>query len=205
MHLEMPAGGRHGAAQTDSSFSLLSVWLVEADAPMLEDIFADPEDLPRWWASTFLRADALEPGDENAVGKTVRLHAKGLLPHTFRFLVRVREIERYHRIVLSVRGDFEGVAVATVGAGREPGELELKFLWQIRVNHPLISRLVPLARPVFAWNHRWSMAEGEHALRREILRRRGSAADPGTPNRPAVSHGMRFVRDLYRWRPSVSA
>ncbi|MDA0256552.1 MAG: hypothetical protein O3C25_02265 [Chloroflexi bacterium] len=47
----------------------------------------------------------------------------------------------------------------------------LSYDWRVRAEKLLLRRLSWLLRPLFAWNHRWAMAQGERSLRRELERR----------------------------------
>jgi hypothetical protein len=187
-------------------FRLTSVWVFEAQLSEIAEILVEPESITCWWASSFLRAEVLHPGTAGHLGKVVRLHSKGLLPHTFQFVLRVTGIRYPEFVCFAVKGDFEGeAAVSTRPLGE--GRIALVFDWRVTICHPLIQHFVPLARWLFIMNHRWSMRSGERALRREILRRRGASSDAFAPtfeSSPSFPHNMAFIRRLYRWRPAAS-
>jgi hypothetical protein len=69
----------------------------------------------------------------------------------YRFVVAVAP----STLVSRLRGDFEGEGIRMLeplGSGTR-ATLE----WSPVVNTPLVRRLTPLLRPLFAWNHRWAM------------------------------------------------
>src|SRR5437868_5242328 len=73
-------------------YKFLSRWRIEGAEPAaLYDIMADEEALPRWWPAVSLGAEITEPGDENGVGREVRLHMKGWLTYTMLWQYRVGE------------------------------------------------------------------------------------------------------------------
>jgi hypothetical protein len=181
-------------------FRLTSTWTLDASAAEVADIVGDAESISRWWSSSFLRAEVVQEGDGDRRGATVRLHSKGLLPHTFQFLLRVTTVRYPECICFAVRGDFEGDAM--VVAREEDGRLLLFFDWRVTIHQPLIRPLVPLARWLFVMNHRWSMRSGERALQREILIRRGRLQ--ARRHRPTFPHNIALVLRLYRWRPTAS-
>ena len=45
-------------------------------------------------------------------------------------------------------------------------------VWQVTVLRPILRRLSPLLRPIFAWNHRWTTPRGEAGLREFLAERR---------------------------------
>ena len=59
----------------------------------------------------------------------------------------------------------------------------LTYDWRIRADKPLLGWFSPILRPLFAWNHRWAMRQGERSLRRELARR---LRRPGQCRRPSV-------------------
>jgi hypothetical protein len=116
------------------------------------------------------RAD--RAGDERGIGAVVALHTRGWLPYTLRWQFRVTDV-RPDGYALEAWGDFVGHGVWTFeqrGSAERPWVL-LTYDWQIRADKPLLRRLSPLLRPLFAWNHRWAMRQGERSLRRELARR----------------------------------
>lgn len=69
-----------------SDYHFITHWCLPATIEEVSTILSDAEDLARWWPSVYLRVEEVEPGNENGVGKVVKLHTKGWLsnaPHGF--------------------------------------------------------------------------------------------------------------------------
>ena len=200
---ETPAHDSRFAIVTEGRgrvFRLTSRWLLSGEVDEAIRIFHDMETMVDWWAAAFMRMEVVEPGGPESLGKVVRLHTKGLLPHTFQFLARVRAVDLKDAVAIEVRGDFRGSAL--VVAHKVGDLLELTFDWRIEVEHEWISKLAPFFRPIFAWNHRWVMRHGRDGFQREIYRRRGVPTPelPSVRTGPTFPHSFRFVRELYGWR-----
>jgi hypothetical protein len=186
-------------------FRLTSVWRLDGEVSEAIAIFHDMATIVDWWPAAFMRIEIVDPGGPASLGKVVRLHTKGLLPHTFQFLARMGDVDRPDTVEIAVRGDFHGLAL--IAARKVDDRFELRFDWQIRLRHPLMSRIAPFVRPVLAWNHGWVMRHGRSGLQREIYRRRGMPALSLAPIRtsPTFPHNLRFVRSLYGWRRCPTA
>ena len=75
---------------------------------------------------------------------------------------------------MAVSGDFDGEGHWHLRADGD--HIELLHVWKVLVNKPIVRILSPLLRPLFAWNHHWTMRRGEEALNRELARRRREAS-----------------------------
>jgi hypothetical protein len=153
-----------------NDYHFVTTWTFEATPEELTAILADIDGLARWWPSVYLQVKTLEPGDENGVGRRVELLTKGRLPYKLRWQFTVIESDPPFGFVIQAQGDFMGRGVWTL----EPrgNGTDVTFDWRIRAEKPLLKRLSFLLKPLFAWNHRWAMQEGERCLREEIQRRR---------------------------------
>ena len=158
-------------AQNDYHF--VTRWLVPATAQEVSDVLADPTDLPRWWPSVYLSAEAVAPGDAAGIGRTVRLHTRGWLPYTLDWTLRVTESREPHGFVFEAEGDFEGVGEWSFES--DGAWLGVSFDWQIEARKPLLRLLGPFFRPALEANHRWAMRRGEESLRIELDRRRAAS------------------------------
>ena len=80
------------------------------------------------------------------------------------------------RLALEATGDFVGSGVWTLT--QDGNATEVKYVWAIRAQKPLLRHLSFLLKPVFTLNHRWAMARGLESLDLELERRRGKLAAP---------------------------
>ena len=175
-----------------AQYRFLTEWDVVGTAREVSDVLADPLELSRWWPSVYLAVAELEPGGEGGVGRRVVLLTKGWLPYTLSWSFRVVESRHPHGFTLEAEGDFEGRGVWSF---EERGAwVHVTYDWQIEARKPLLRLLSPLARPVFAANHRWAMRQGEESLKLELARRRASSdlerALVPSPPRPTTTSSV---------------
>lgn len=141
-------------------YSFTDEWLVPAPVDAVYDLLARPRDYPSWWGDAFLEGEG-DPGPA-APGKRARLLTRGRLPYRLRWELVCVEAQAPTRLVSRIRGDFEGEGIWTLSetAGGTRAVLE----WRVAVRKPLVRRLTPLLRPLFAWNHRWAMRRGQERI-----------------------------------------
>ena len=150
------------------TYHFVTRWRFEASAEEVFRILDDAPSLVRWWPAVYLDVEELEPGDENGIGKVVKLHTKGWLPYTLDWHFRALEKQPPIRILLEAWGDFVGRGEWTLS---QDGEyVDVVYDWKIRADKALLRWLSFALKPVFAANHRWAMAKGEESLRLELLR-----------------------------------
>jgi hypothetical protein len=61
-----------------------------------------------------------------------------------------------------VRGDLDGTA--TLCLGEAPDGTEVTLAWEVRLAHPVLRVVEPLARPLLVWGHNWVVDEGIEAF-----------------------------------------
>jgi hypothetical protein len=154
------------------TYDLRSDWRVRATVDEVLAVMGDPTDLPRWWPMVYLDANVLDPGEpETGVGKRIAIHARGFLPYTLQFELRVTENRIPRGISVAVCGDLEGEGHWHVA--EEPGGVvHLQHVWLVRPAKPLVRRLSFMLRPLFEANHHWTMTQGLRCLERELEARR---------------------------------
>jgi hypothetical protein len=62
----------------------------------------------------------------------------------------------------SVVGDLTGRGVWTLTP--RDGGVHIRFDWRVIADRPLLRVLTPLLRPVFRWNHNWSIERAREGL-----------------------------------------
>lgn len=123
----------------------------------------------------------------------MELYTKGWLPYTLRWKFLVTETEFPKGFALRALGDFVGTGIWTFQPAAD-GHCEVIYDWKIQANKPLLRKLTPVLRPVFALNHHWAMRMGQKSLRLEIRRRQAvteaeRAAIPSPPG-PTFPHNL---------------
>ncbi len=178
-------------------YRLRTEWRVVGTVAEVADVLADVRALARWWPAVCLAVEELEAGDENRVGRRVRLRARGFLPYALDRELRVSESRHPHGLTVEASGDLAGREVWTF---EEAGARTLVTCdCRVRVEKPLLKLLSPVFRPLFAANHRWAMRRGEESLELELARRRAAtpaersripAPPPPAAVSPAVALGV---------------
>jgi hypothetical protein len=154
-----------------TSFTLVTHWQVAASIDEVAAILAEPERFPDWWSDVYLSVAELDPGDADG-GRSVALVTRGWLPYTLRWQGKVAESRRPHGWTVEATGDLVGRGIWRL---QQLGPLaDITYDWRIVVEKPILKRLTPLLRPLYAANHRWAMARGLEGLTRELARRRGA-------------------------------
>jgi hypothetical protein len=159
---------------SSTEFHIVSRWRLKGTVDDVYDIISKPQDFVRWWSSVYLNVVEIDSGDSNGVGRTVRLHTKGLLPYTLNWQAKTTEIDKPNRIVVDARGDLRGRGVWCI---KQDGEwVNTNFHWTVITHKSWMRYLSPVLKPVFAANHRWAMNKGQQGLEEELAQRASRSA-----------------------------
>ncbi len=152
-----------------NEYHFVTTWRIESTVDEIFEVLGNGPDLMRWWPSVYLRVTEFEAGREDGVGKVMDLYTKGWLPYRLRWQFRITEVRRPHGFTLEAWGDFVGQGKWTFE--QDGNWVNITYDWNIRVDKPLLKLFSPIAKPIFAANHRWAMNQGEMSLKRELARR----------------------------------
>jgi hypothetical protein len=158
----------------DPEYDLISTWRVRGKLDDVAAILGEPRDLVRWWPEVYLAIDILDEGDEDGLDKVARVHSRGWLPYTLRWSFRVVEARWPHGATIEAWGDLVGRGQWSLA--QDGPDVTATYQWRVRADKPLLKTLLPLLKPLFAWNHRWAMAKGEAGLRRELQHRQAGSS-----------------------------
>ena len=153
-----------------AGYSFVDEWHVAAPLEAVYDLLSCPREYPDWWGDAFLEGEG-DPGPA-APGKRARLVTRGRLPYRLRWELVCAEADAPRRLVSHIDGDFVGEGIWTLTP--VPDGTRAVLEWHIEVRKPLVRHLVPLLRPLFAWNHRWAMQRGQSPIHVRICRGRTS-------------------------------
>lgn len=153
-----------------NDYTFVTRWRLEGAPEQVFEVLDNPLEYVRWWPSVWLRADLVSRGAGDGSGRTVRFLSRGRLPYTLRWTACTTETQAPTRIAIRAEGDFDGRGQWTITPAG-PSQVDVEYVWTITATKPLLRYLSPLFRPLFEWNHRWAMAQGEASLRRELARR----------------------------------
>ncbi len=152
-------------------FELLTDWQMPFPLPAVWDALVRPEEWPTWWPAV-LAVELLEPDDANGIGAYRRLTWRTALPYRITFNMRTTRVGRHELIEGCVDGELTGLGRWTL-APADPSPISagthVRYEWVVDVTKPWMRLVVPLARPVFAWNHRVVLEWGRQGLTRKLL------------------------------------
>jgi hypothetical protein len=157
-----------------AAYSFVDEWLVLAPVEAVYRLLSCPRRYPEWWGDAFLAGDG-DPGPA-APGKRARLVTRGWLPYRLRWELVCAEADAPGRLVSLISGDFDGVGIWTLA--EVDGWTRAVLEWTVEVRKPLVRRLTPLLRPLFAWNHRWAMRRGREGIEDALGLREPGEAGP---------------------------
>jgi hypothetical protein len=177
-------------------FDITSEWDLRAEPEELSEVVLDPDLFHLWCSSTILKAQVLDRGAPDGMGMTLRLHVKGMLPHTFFCLAKVVDLVRHRSMKIAVSGDFEGVGTLSVQP-TGTGVCAVTAGWRVRINQPYIRPFIRVLRPVFVFNHVWGVRQISHRMQEEIDRRR-NGSDQFAGVKATFPHNLAFFRRGWR-------
>ena len=126
-------------------------------------------DYPTWWGEVYDRVTPLNDLPPDRVGSRSEVVAHGKLPYRLRFVAEVVEVAPPRALRLTAEGDLTGSGAWSLEK-RDSGTA-VTFEWRVRADKALVRLFAPLVKPLFEWNHRWTMQKGEAALRRLLASR----------------------------------
>ena len=145
-----------------ASYRFVTTWCL--DAP-IERVFAAIDDAaawPSWWKGV-TRAELVEPGDGNKIGRVWDLSWRSRLPYELAFRSTVTRREPPYLLEGSADGELIGVGRWRLYEGRGTAAV---YEWDVRTARAWMNRLAPIARPAFAYNHDHVMRQGGEGLAR---------------------------------------
>jgi uncharacterized protein YndB with AHSA1/START domain len=138
-------------------------WRVPFPIESVWEVLARPEQYPLWWKGVYLSAGRLNSEDDPDGASRVEVTARGWLPYKLRFTIETVTLRKPHLIEFRASGDF--VADLSRWVLRPEGAATLVTLqWNPRVEKPVVKLLSPILKPLFRWNHNWTMRRGERQI-----------------------------------------
>jgi Polyketide cyclase / dehydrase and lipid transport len=147
------------------NYRFLTTWCLEAP---IDEVFAAIHETARWpqWWPAVRRAELVEDGDADGVGRLWRLTWRGALPYDLEFTSRVTRVERPWRLEGDAGGELVGTGRWRLYEGH--AGTAVVYEWNVATSRAWMNRLAPIARPAFAWNHNAVMRQGGAALARHL-------------------------------------
>ena len=142
-----------------SEYVFIDEWDVDAAREAVYEALADSRTYPEWWTPVYISVEADGPPEPGCVA---RHEFKGQLPYHLKTRSEIVRAEPPGEFEVEVVGDLSGRGVWTLSE-RDGGTL-VRFDWRVYADRPLLRYLTPILRPVFRWNHNWSIKRAIEGL-----------------------------------------
>ncbi len=146
-----------------AEYRFVTVWRIEAPIDAVWEAIYRSERWPTWWKSV-TQVVEIAPGDEHGVGSVRRYFWKSRLPYTLLFELQVTRVQGPVALEGVSRGELAGRGTWNLSAAGPV--TTVRNTWEVRTTKAWMNLLAPLARPLFAWNHAYSMRQGGEGLAR---------------------------------------
>lgn len=156
--------GSSRAALDANSYYFLDEWLLPAPVEEVWPTIVNGADYPTWWGMVYDKVESLNGLAGDQVGAKAAVQAHGRLPYTIRFTSEVTAVIAPTMLSLKAYGDLTGTGCWRLTPTAEG--TRVTFEWIVQADKPLLRLLSPLVKPMLAENHRWTMRQGEAALRK---------------------------------------
>lgn len=156
--------GTNQRAQDANSYYFLDEWFVPTGIDEVWPYIFNATEYPRWWGMVYDKVDACNDLAGDQVGAKAAVQAHGRLPYTIRFTSEITAVTAPTMLSLKAYGDLTGSG--TWRLTPVDGGTQVTFEWIVEADKPLLRLLSPLVKPMLEENHRWTMRQGEAALRR---------------------------------------
>ena len=143
-----------------SEYVFLDEWDVEAPQEAVFEALADAGTYPQWWTPVYIAVDVDGPPQ---VGCVSRHEFKGQLPYHLNTTSEIVRYEPPREFEVVVEGDLRGRGVWTLSETGD-GRVHVRFDWRVFADRALLRYLTPVLRPIFRWNHNWSVKRAIEGL-----------------------------------------
>ncbi len=138
-------------------------WHVPFPVEKVWQVLSQPQEYPRWWRGVYLSAEPLDGDGEAKGGKRVAVVARGWLPYKLKFTIETLTLKKPQLIEFKATGDFV-TDVSRWVLKPEGDGTSVALEWNPRVEKPVVRLLSPILKPLFRWNHNWTMKRGQRQI-----------------------------------------
>ncbi len=173
-----------------SSYYFLDEWFIPAAAIEVWPYIAKGSEYPLWWGMVYDKVELLSNTNESQVGQQgesygesqgesygepycapqvgdkAAVSAHGRLPYHIHFTTEITAVEPLRLLALKATGNLNGQGTWRLTPIK--GGTRVTFEWIVQADKLLLRMLSPLVKPLLADNHRWTMRQGEAALRSKL-------------------------------------
>ena len=111
----------------------------------------------------YLSATPVDGDTEPRVGSKIAAVARGWLPYKLRFTIETTALVKPTLIAFKASGDFRTDDSRWVLTPSGNGA-HVVLYWNPVVDKPVVKLLSPLLKPLFQWNHHWTMVRGQRQI-----------------------------------------
>jgi uncharacterized protein YndB with AHSA1/START domain len=140
-------------------YTFLDEWDVSAPIEAVHAALADSRTYPRWWRPVYLSVEAEGLPRE---GLVARHEFKGRLPYTLRTSWEITRYQPPDRLDVAVEGDLTGRGIWQLS--ERDGGVHVSFDWRVLADKLVLRVFTPVLRPLFRWNHNWSIERAREGL-----------------------------------------
>lgn len=142
-----------------AEYVFIDEWEVEAPAEAVFEALADARTYPEWWRPVYLKVEADCPP---RVGCVSSQEFKGRLPYHLKTTSEIVRLDPPREFEVKVVGDLTGRGVWTLTP--RDGRVHIRFDWRVLADRALLRYLTPILRPLFRFNHNWSIQRAREGL-----------------------------------------
>lgn len=151
-------------------YYFLDKWFIPHPIEKVWPHIVHAEAYSQWWGEVYDHVLPLNGLPPDQVGARADVLAHGRLPYRIHFVSEITQVEPPHLLGLKAEGDLTGTGLwrlQQVGGGTA-----VSFEWIVQADKTIIRLFSPIIKPIFEWNHRWTMKKGETALKRLLAEQR---------------------------------
>lgn len=140
-------------------------WLLTAPIEEVFELASHPESYSEWWPGV-KESRLLDAGDDDGIGRTGAYTIQSPLGYRMHFETKAIEVDRPNKVVTAVRGDLIGTGTHHLEA-RDNGT-HVRFDWYVSTTKKWMNTIAAIARPGFAFAHRYVMYNGCDGMARAL-------------------------------------
>ena len=148
-----------------ASYEFVTIWRVEAPIEKVWNEIYYTEYWPQWWKGV-IKVVELKEGNELGVGSIRRYTWKTKLPYKLIFDIETVRVEPMSYLEGKSTGELVGKSIWQL---TKKGDFTIaRYDWMVTTTKTWMNLLVPLAKPLFEWNHKIVMSWGAESLAKRL-------------------------------------
>lgn len=164
-----------------AQYKFVDHWYIRAPREEVFRYVADARTYPQWWP-VYPKVEILREVGPGQIGGKVRLVVKSALGYRLQLEAETVALEPPHAIRTIATGQLAGTGDWEFL--QEGDTTHAIFTWIVTSNHPLLSVLEPIAKPLFAWSHDDASRKGHLGLKKLLEKPRPVAQGPRVLENP---------------------